>query len=215
MDELWGVRAWECDEDIEQRGIGVNYHRATRILGSSLAIIGGIGFVVGLVVWAPIVMNLSAWGSSCVTSILFMWVGYSLRRHTTWYAWRTYMTQTFNLLLKTACIAVLVYATLDGSPDRLELYIGLVGISFGCLAYLGWAGRHKVVAGLLLVIPSLAIINLLFPTIGRIPEALQLYITLQMIIGTFVFLNPLNLIYAVAAIAFVVWLVISVKHSRG
>lgn len=188
-----------------------------KAIGWILFVLGWLGFVAGLYLCFPITLNILKWVSISIICILFIWLGWGFAHYPTKHVWHDYFARTLKILLVITCIIAILYAgcMLFIHSMVLELGIGIIVLTLGCLGIVGWIQRHKIATAFLLLPFIFGIIATILPQQTKsVLSAINIYSFFSGITAGFVFLNPMNVIYFLCGIAFFIWIIISIVRNN-
>jgi len=182
------------------------------ILGWFLFFIGWSGFIVNLLLYTPIIKHLQMWGINSMICISLVWLGWGFSHHNIRFIWKDYISRTLKLLLSITGVVGILFASCLLFSRSITLEIGLIisVASLGILMILGWIARHKVMTGFLFIFLIIGIIPTLFPTqIDIFLRGLAIYSSIGAIITAITFLSPLNIVFFLCGIVFIIWAIVS------
>jgi hypothetical protein len=136
-----------------------------KVIGWILFVLGWLGFIAGLYICFPITANISKWAVISIICILLVWLGWGFAHYRTRYVWHDYFARTLKILLIITCIIAILYAgcMLFIHSIVLEVSIGIIVLTLGCLGILGWIQRHKIATVFLLLPFIFGIIATILP----------------------------------------------------
>lgn len=196
----------------------MTYRRSSAlVLGWTLFALAVSTFLLSLWLLSPIVENLSAFGLCSGACLISASVGWGFAHYPTGEVWRSYFQVILKSLLVSLSIATALYVIYGlVRQTRLvpfEASIALFVLAMVVLLCLRWAGRHRVLSGLLALAfifgVALEFSERLQDSLTAFLASLNIYAVLLMVDAL---LNPIAMLNGLLLVAFVVWLVFAIRR---